>query len=146
VFGRKRIIYDRDGITPYMHRWHLLFRDKVDNFSKGRKVPFNAYLHKIVLSDEPVFHDHPWDYFTIILKGGYWEHTPEGKFWRGPGHMRFSKAGSLHYLEIPQGGSAWTLFFRFGKKKEWGFIKDGEWVHYQTYLKERMQTQSRLNT
>ena len=60
--------------------------------------------------------------------------------------MRFSKAESLHYLEVPQGGSVWTLFFRFGKKKEWGFIKDGEWVHYQTYLKERMQTQSRLNT
>ena len=137
MIGRKRIIYDKDGVTPYMHRWHLLFKEKLDNFSENKKHPFNIFLHKIVLSDEPVFHDHPWNYFTIILKGGYWEHTPEGKFWRGAGHMRFSKASSLHYLEVPKGGCAWTLFFRFSKQKDWGFIKNNKWIHYQTYLRHR---------
>ena len=137
--GRYRLIPDRRTGANYMHRYYLFLKDR-------NWFPFNLTLHKIVRSDDPVFHDHPWPYMTIVLSGGYWEHTPEGKFWRGPGHMRFSKAESLHYLEVPQGGSVWTLFFRFGKKKEWGFIKDGEWVHYQTYLKERMQTQSRLNT
>ena len=141
MFGRKRIIYDRDGITPYMHRWHLLFRDKVDNFSKGRRVPFNAYLHKIVLSDEPVFHDHPWDYFTIILKGGYWEHTPEGKFWRGPGHMRFRKAEDLHWLELAKDKHGnnipcWSLFYMGKKKKDWGFMVDGNWIQHELYLQQ----------
>jgi len=51
--------------------------------------------------------------------------------------MRFSKASSLHYLEVPKGGCAWTLFFRFSKQKDWGFIKNNKWIHYQTYLRHR---------
>ena len=31
-------------------------------------------------------------------KGGYWEHIPEGKFWRGPGSFRFST--SRVYIEL----------------------------------------------
>ena len=34
-------------------------------------------------SDDPIMHNHPWAFFTVILKGGYWEHTPvfdKGKF------------------------------------------------------------------
>ena len=163
MFGRKRIIYDRDGTTPYMHRWHLLFKDKVDNFSKGRKVPFNAYLHKIVLSDEPVFHDHPWDYFTVILKGGYWEHIPlfndttggvvgSTRVWRGPGHFRYRRPDDLHWLELNKDKNGkevpcWSLFFMGTKQKEWGFMPwhDGndvtsrgyKWVNNEEYLNAR---------
>ena len=32
------------------------------------------------------------DWGALILKGGYWEHTPQGKFWRGPGSASFRKA------------------------------------------------------
>ena len=28
------------------------------------------------------------------------EHIPNGKFWRGPGHIRFRKAEDLHHLEL----------------------------------------------
>ena len=52
---RKRIIYDRDGRTPYMYRWHLIFREKEDHLERNVRVPFNVYLHKIVLSDEHRF-------------------------------------------------------------------------------------------
>jgi hypothetical protein len=37
---------------------------------------FSIKLHKIILSDDVCTHDHPWPFFTIILKGGYFEWTP----------------------------------------------------------------------
>jgi hypothetical protein len=50
-------------------------------FLKDRKnFPFNITLHKVLVSDEPTLHDHPWSWGAFIIKGGYWEHTPEGKF------------------------------------------------------------------
>ena len=51
---RKRIIYDREGKTPYMIRHHLIFKEKSEHLEDNIRVPFNAYLHKIVLSDEPI--------------------------------------------------------------------------------------------
>ena len=90
---RKRIIYDRGGDIPYLVRYYVFLKDR-QNF------PFNVTLHKVLESDEPQLHDHPWDWGAMIVKGGYWEHTPEGKFWRRPGHIRFRKAEDLHYLEL----------------------------------------------
>ena len=67
--GRKRIIKDRDSNEPYLIRWYLFLKDR-------KNFPFNITLHKVLKSDEPVLHNHPWSYATLILKGGYWEHTP----------------------------------------------------------------------
>ena len=53
----------------YLHRYYLFIKDR-------KWFPFNLTLHKIVKSDDPIFHDHPWPYMTVVLKGGYWEHTP----------------------------------------------------------------------
>ncbi len=127
---------DRDDKHPYMIRWQLI-KDKTSTLGESRDLKFNIYLHKIMLSDEPVLHDHPWDYFTFILWGGYWEHTPEGKFWRGPGHWRFSKAKSLHWIEVPEGSYALSLFMRTKKTRTWGFNTSKGWVDYKKYLTER---------
>ena len=129
--GRKSIILDRDGKAPYLVRYYLAFPDHDQRQRKD--IPFNIFLHQFMQSDEPVFHDHPWSYFTIILKGGYWEHTPEGKFWRGPGHFRFNRVG-YHWIECPEPGKTWTLFFRGKKNREWGFFVEGEWVHLNIYI------------
>jgi hypothetical protein len=60
---RRRVITDRNGVVPYMERYYI--------FLKNRKsFPFNITLHKILVSDEPTLHDHPWSYATLILKGG----------------------------------------------------------------------------
>ena len=107
--SRKRIIYDRDGISPYMIRHHLIFREKTDHLERNVKVPFNAYLHKILLSDEPILHDHPWSWGTFIISGGYWEHTPKGTFWRGPGYIGFRKSTDKHSLKLKDNRPAWTI-------------------------------------
>ena len=101
--NRKRTIYDRTGKIPYLIRWYIFLKDR-------KSFPFNITLHKILVSDESVLHDHPWSWGTMILKGGYWEHTPlraeEGhvvgstKKWWGPGTVRFRNADDLHWLEL----------------------------------------------
>jgi hypothetical protein len=140
---RYRLIPDRQTGENYMHRYYLFLKDR-------KWFPFNLTLHKIVKSDDPIYHDHPWSYMTIILKGGYWEHTPifnnEGKVitdiqnWRGPGSIIVRKAGSFHWLEMdPEVGTATTLFFMGPQKREWGFLINKakgkhQWIQWENYL------------
>jgi len=133
----KRIIYDRDGLRPYMVRYYLAFRGKVGLQQNSQPVPFNIYLHHILLSDEPVFHDHPWNWATLVLKGGYFETTPVGRFWRGPCSLRIAKATEMHYLEINAGQPCWTLFMRGRSKRVWGFATVKGWLDYKAYLAQR---------
>ena len=83
-------------------------------------------------------HDHPWAWGSLILKGGYWEHTPEGKFWRSVGSFRLNSATALHRLEVDEEkakGEVWSLFFVGVRVRDWGFINaDGKWVQWQEYL------------
>ena len=83
LLGRHRIINDRIDMKPYLERYYLFLKDR-DTF------PFNIFLHKFIKSDPDDLHDHPWNYRTLILLGGYWEYTEKGKFWRGPLSYRFS--------------------------------------------------------
>ena len=140
---RYRLIPDRRTGEDYMHRYYLFLKDR-------KNFPFNLTLHKIVKSDDPIFHDHPWPYLTIILKGGYYEHTPVfdskgNKFaeftqWRGPGSIIFRKAKEYHWLEMDnESGSATTLFIMGPQQRDWGFMtrtRTGKtrWIQWEFYL------------
>lgn len=138
--GRKRVVMDRVNNEPYLERYYLFLKDR-DSF------PFNIFLHKFLKSDPDDLHDHPWSYFTVILKGGYWEWTPvfdaSGKKlteiakWRGPGHFRRCSANSLHRIELDPGVECWTLFMPGAKQREWGFVKKGKWLQWEEYLASR---------
>jgi hypothetical protein len=141
--GRYRLIPDRQTGEDYMHRYYLFLKDRT-------KFPFNVTLHKIVKSDDPIFHDHPWSYMTVILKGGYWEHTPvfnndgkkiaEFQKWRGPGSVIIRKAKDYHWLELDESvGPVTTLFFMGSQQREWGFLVDStkrksHWIQWEHYL------------
>ena len=142
--GRYRLIPDRRTGEDYMHRYYLFLKDR-------SRFPFNVTLHKIVRSDDPIMHDHPWPYLTIVLKGGYWEHTPlitkDGRNigdttkWRGPGSIIWRKAKELHWLELDNDEPATTLFFMGPQQREWGFVvKDNrgrdKWVKWTEFLKK----------
>ena len=131
---RKRVIMERTDNTPYLTRYYLFLKDR-------KWFPFNVFLHNFHKGDLDDLHDHPWPYFTLILRGGYWEHTPKGKFWRRPGHFRFSSPKSLHRIELEPGIEPWTLFVPGPKLREWGFIKDGAWIQHEQYLKEKYETE-----
>ena len=130
--GRRRVITERDSNIPYLVRYYLFLKER-------KNFPFNITLHKVLVSDEPTLHDHPWSYATFIIKGGYYENTPNGRFWRGPGHFRYRSASDLHYLELDKDADGneipcWSLFFMGRKAGAWGFIKNGIWIHNKDYL------------
>ena len=162
LLGRRRVITDRTGKIPYLIRYYLFLKER-------KNFPFNITLHKVLVSDEPTLHDHPWNWGAFIIKGGYWEHIPiisrEGnvvgatKEWRGPGHIRFRKAEDLHWLELAKDDNGneipcTSLFFMGRKKKEWGFVRfvhatasnwteaGYRWVHNETYLNEKYNSET----
>lgn len=113
-------------IGPYMDRWWLF-----------RTPWLNARIHKINLSDsDRDLHDHPWDYCTIILRGGYCEVTKDAVRWYGKGSVLFRKAESLHRLVILDGQPAYTLFIHRHKRRNWGFATAEGWVWWKRYPKE----------
>lgn len=140
--GRKRIIMDRVNDEPYLERYYLFLKERT-------WFPFNVFLHKFLKSDPDEHHDHPWNYATLILKGGYWEWIPqfnkqgqkigEIAHWRGRGHFRLCSAKSYHRIEVDKTvGDTWTLFMPMWKKKEWGFFTKGKWVQHEEYLASRL--------
>ena len=67
-----------------MNRYYLLFRNRPKWF------PFNILIHEMLDDDHgDGVHNHMCPYITIILRGGYWETTKDGKFWRKPGYTGF---------------------------------------------------------
>ncbi len=143
---RKRVILDRQSNEPYLERYYLFLKDR-DRF------PFNVFLHRFLKSDPDDVHDHPWPYVTVILKGGYWEWTPEfdstGKkineirHWCSPGHFRSCRATSYHRIELDPAVECWTLFMPGPQKREWGFLvtekSQDRWIHNDEYLASRAQ-------
>jgi hypothetical protein len=150
---RVRVIKDRDTKEPYLIRYYLFLKDR-------KKFPFNITLHKILKSDDPILHDHPWPVFTIILKGGYCETTPVYAYveepsdcsdpratrvvrkivntkskWRGPGSIIWHKATDLHYLLLNDEQPCTTLFFMGPQKRDWGFMGKNGWTLWSDFIK-----------
>ncbi len=143
---RKRVILDRQSNDPYLERYYVFLKDR-------QRFPFNVFLHKFLKSDPDDVHDHPWPYATLILKGGYYEWTPnfnsagekigETRHWRGPGHFRLCRSTSYHRIELCPGVECWTLFMPGPQRREWGFLVGAngneQWIHNDEYLASRAQ-------
>jgi len=117
--GRRRMIW-RGENEPYLERWYIV-----------RNKYFGLYLHRFWASDEDGVHDHPWNNFSWVLAGGYWEHLPDGqRLWREAGFKKFRTAEEFHRLEVPNGweGETWTIFGRFRRRRIWGFWEKDGWV------------------
>lgn len=134
----------------YLRRWRLLgYNAKLPGLF-GRSV----MLHRIVRPDQDRDpHDHPWDFWTLVLKGGYVEHIyhqpyktrprnpgidkPEAVV-RMPGDRSFRPATHLHRIDSLPFGDAWTLVMT--KRREghqWGFWTTKGWVYWKHFLAEK---------
>lgn len=127
---------------PYIRRWYVIPRNRW----------FNIYLHNMRRSDEDrALHDHPWWNVSIVLKGGYLEHTPshgyngamtywsnDGRYnthWRRPGSIVFRRAEALHRLSIRPGEQSWSLFITGRLVREWGFACPKGWISHKQAIK-----------
>jgi len=92
-------------------------------------------IHRFWDGDEGPLHDHPWNNFSVILKRGYVEETPNGKFRRKPGYVGFRKAEMRHKVHINPNysGEIWTLFVTFRRRRIWGFHAPNGWISFQDY-------------
>jgi len=138
--NRKRLVYDRVDGEVYLTRYYLFLKERT-------KCPFNIFLHKFHKSDDEVFHNHPWPFATVILKGGYWEWLPifdaqgrktgEVSRWCGAGSFRTAKANTYHRIELDPDITCWTLFMPGIKQRDWGFLVKNKWVQWEQYLAQR---------
>lgn len=96
------------------------------------------YLHRFWQNDPDDVHDHPYWSISIILKGGYREYFADGTFIdRKAGDIVMRDATTFHRIELPEGaepGSAWTLFFTWKRKRDWGFLTKDGWVNAKDYM------------
>lgn len=98
---------------------------------------FSVYWHKIYERDRDIhMHSHPWAFFGIIIKGSYVEEyikkTDLGSLLnpigismqtayrtKGPLSIGFGGRKYFHRIHRIENGPVTSLFFTFGKHKEW---------------------------
>lgn len=119
---------------PYLRRWWIIPRNRF----------FNIYLNQILRSDDDrALHDHPWWNLSLILKGGYYEHTPCGLCGsptchetrvkhRVAGDVVFRGPKAAHRLVLTK--PAWTLFITGPRIREWGFWCPKGWVKWTDFV------------
>lgn len=82
--------------APYLRRWHVLPRNRL----------FNLYLHHFLRDDDDrALHDHPWCWASLVLAGGYYEHTIAAggihhRHWRPAGTLKLSGPRRAHRIEL----------------------------------------------
>lgn len=107
---------------PYLRRWFVLPRNRL----------LNVYLHQFLRSDDDrALHDHPWVNASLILRGGYFEHTIaaggiEARELMWAGELRVRRSGRMaHRIELLGTKEAphpcWTLFVTGPRYRSWGF-------------------------
>ncbi len=119
-------------------------------------IPFNrwflaARIHHILRSDsDRHFHDHPWPFVTILLRGEYTEVRPvwdrdgielsERRRTYRAGAVLFRRATDWHRLEVPEGQTTWTLFIMGRYQQHWGFlIHPVRKMSWRKYLPDQAQ-------
>lgn len=130
----KRQVISCNG-DVYLRRW-IIFR--CDRFA--------VYLHKFERGDEDDCpHDHPWDFTSIVLWGGYTEErwyrdVIEGHMERWPDDLQRGwlstarrMAEECHRVRNPY-GPCWTLVITGPRRRSWGFQTRDGWVHWRTFL------------
>ena len=113
----------------YLTRWRLI------------ETPWGSiYLHRMDGPDSrPTLHDHPWNFLSIVLRGGYVERrldpmtreVDEAHRVTTVNHMRTHDAHAIvSLLRVP----SWTLVLVGARRRTWGYSElsaygtDSEWV------------------
>lgn len=143
-------IIERARRTPY---WHLYHGDGSLYMGRYWLRPYNerrdrvaARVHHIATADvDRALHDHPWDFLSIVLRGGYTELRPistepcfdgqEEETYtsvRLAGSIAVRRATDRHRIAavLPD---TWTLFITGPKRHWWGFYTPSGKVHWKDF-------------
>lgn len=160
--------------TPYFHLdgymerlWLVPYRQRLDGVEGTGCGPVSVWhrpvawflqrlgiairIHHILRSDRgDAFHDHPWPYLTILLKGAYCEVKPVFRdgIYEGndaniycAGQILVRRSNSWHRLVLFDNESCWTLFITGRKQQRWGFLSHPDaktyWREYVAQHPER---------
>lgn len=136
--GRKRWAWDESFLigqpgNPMMKRWRLF------------STPwFGLYVHFIYREDlDPVPHDHPWAFWSFILRGGYEEELhkrpgdgeTEDKVHVFLGLHHFPLHHAHRITKVLKGTT--TLVLVGPKRRTWGFYHGSRWIDYRDALNLR---------
>ncbi len=92
---------------PYMVRWVLdlnIFSIRLHRWFRG--------------DDERHFHDHPWNFYGIVLFGSYIDSTPNNEELMNQFKVFYRKAEHKHTVKTK---GCWTLILTGPEIREWGF-------------------------
>lgn len=93
----------------------------------------NFYIHKIYLPDrDEHLHNHPWDYFSLVLKGDFIEQNEHGLKTMNIGKFVFRNGRKYHKI-FATGGVVTTLFITTKRKYNWGYLVDGKFIGNKKY-------------
>jgi hypothetical protein len=141
--GHRRQIYGHQNGVLLVDRYHLV--------QWGEDGP-GVMLHHVVGPDEGRFrHDHPWDFVSVILRGGYVERIGDpvidqpGRWFRvlkAPFHgerwFRAMRAEDAHRIDMVDfDGPTWSLVLHGRKRRTWGFLTSDGWIPHQWYYQYR---------
>lgn len=155
-----RIIFDRNGVSPYLSRWYLVgaptMPDGTWPFDKNgtprdgivwSPKTWGLYLHRFHRGDdEQELHNHPWRWaVSLILAGGYVEERRcdggevKTRIVR-PGRLNVIRSDDFHRVELLD-EDAWSLFLVGPKFQGWGFWnrttgKFWPWREFITQLRD----------
>lgn len=112
----------------------------------------NVYLHQFLRDDDDrALHDHPWAWCSILLRGGYTEHTIEQggihrRTLREAPSIKISGPRRAHRVELLPAWHpwskkplsfkqlCWTLFITGPRVRAWGFhCPERGWVHFRDF-------------
>lgn len=108
----------------YIHRWYI-------------ETPWGAVrLHHWLHSDDDRhFHDHPWNFVTLVLSGSYTDVSPNGREKMPTGKIAFRHATHKHTVKVDPGG-CWTFIISGPIIRRWGFWIGHKWKKANKYFFE----------
>ncbi|MEO6305470.1 MAG: hypothetical protein ABIP51_20070 [Bacteroidia bacterium] len=117
-------IKSKEGIVHF-RRWRILSTPLL-----------KIYFHGIYMADEDAhLHNHPWNYWSVSVKGRFIEKTSNGFKYVPPFKIIKRKAEQFHSINLLLTKKVFTFFVAFGKKRDWGYDVNGTWVDHITYRK-----------
>lgn len=98
-------------------------------------------IHRILSSDKtPFLHTHPFNYVSIVLRGGYWEKINDRIIHHKVGAIIRRRSSDFHRIMKVEPDTK-TLFITWGKAASWQLKPDGHkpdgWVEYQPGIYRR---------